>query len=473
MFSVSAELLHGTFRGDALGTANTGRLVVPEWPPTPFRLFAAFVAADGTGDRCTATDGSELEWIERLPPPVIHADCNPPHSEMQPRYVVKHQSTGKQKTHQEYVAREGALVRPSIRVAPKDPRLVYSWDVAPPSKRILDALRFRAARIGYLGTSDSPARVRVRTGDPPPIGRGVAYVPDSDGTLHINVPRPGDLSILDQMYQAWQREGASVSRSQFPGLRHEAAYRDPRSGRRPSGGSVVAWMSLDKAVSGRRIGVLTGLFKKAVLSHYQRKFGDPPAVLHGHGWSGKGYELARFLALPDVAFPHSRGRIHGLALWLPLESDAAERRSVRSAAYSVRRLVGNGIDVSVARRHMDRPLAVQPRRWEGESREWVTAFPAVHERHGTLDLDEVSRWCGHAGLPAPIAFRLSRTPLVRGAVDLAPVEVHRRGRPRLPYCHVALRFAEPVRGPVVIGSGRQRGLGLCAPLDSHSRTEEP
>lgn len=472
MFSVSAELLHGTFRGDALGTANTGRLMDPEWPPTPFRLFAAFVAADGTGDRCTATDGSELEWLEQLPPPVIHADCDPPYSEMQPRYVVAHQSTGQKGTHQEYVARKGALVRPSIRVAPKDPRLVYSWNVAPPVEHILDALRFRAARIGYLGTSDSPTRVRVRTSDPAFDQPGVAYVPDSDGTLHINVPKPGDLSILDQMYQAWQREGASVSRSQFPGLRHEATYRDPRSGPLASGGSVVAWMSLGKAVSGRRIGVLTGLFKKAVLSQYQRIFGDPPAVLHGHGWTGKGYELARFLALPDVAFRHSRGRIHGLALWLPPESNTAERRSTRGAAYSVRRLVGDGIDVSVAPRHANRPLAAQPRRWESESREWVTAFPAIHERHGTLDLDEVSRWCRHAGLPAPIAFRATRTPLVRGAVDLAPVEVHRRGRPRLPYCHLALRFADPVRGPVVIGSGRQRGFGLCAPLDSH-RTGDP
>lgn len=473
MFSVSAELLHGIFRGDPLGTANTGRLVVPEWPPTPFRLFAAFVAADGTGDRCTATDGSELEWLEQLPAPVIHADFDPPHSEMQPRYVVAHQSTGKKGTHQEYVARKGALVRPSIRVAPKDPRLVYSWDVSPPPKSILSALRFRAARIGYIGTSDSPTRVRVLTREPDSDPPGVAYVPDSDGTLQINVPRPGDLRILDHMYRQWQQHGASVSRSQFPGLRHEAAYRDPRVGQRASRGGVVAWLSLGKAISGRRIGILTGLFKKAVLSHYQRVLGDPPAVLHGHGWSGKGYELARYLALPDVAFRHSRGRIHGLALWLPPESDVAERRKVRGAAFSVRRLVGGGIDVSVAPRHTVRPLAVQPHRWESESREWVTAFPAIHERHRPLNLDEVSRWCRHAGLPAPIAFRAARTPLVRGAVDLAPVEVHRLGRPRLPYCHVALRFADPVRGPVVVGSGRQRGFGLCAPLKSHSRTDKP
>ena len=28
-----------------------------------------------------------------------------------------------------------------------------------------------------------------------------------------------------------------------------------------------------------------------------------------------------------------------------------------------------------------------------------------------------------------------------------------------------LWFEEPVAGPVVIGAGRQRGLGLCVPVD--------
>ena len=45
MLAVSVEFLHGTFRGDPDGTANTGRLTLGEWPPAPFRLFAALVAA--------------------------------------------------------------------------------------------------------------------------------------------------------------------------------------------------------------------------------------------------------------------------------------------------------------------------------------------------------------------------------------------------------------------------------------------
>ena len=52
MLAFSVELLHGTFRGDADGTANTGRLTHGEWPPAPSRLFAALVAADGTRERC-------------------------------------------------------------------------------------------------------------------------------------------------------------------------------------------------------------------------------------------------------------------------------------------------------------------------------------------------------------------------------------------------------------------------------------
>ena len=79
MLAVSVEFLHGTFRGDPDGTANTGRLTRGEWPPAPFRLFAALVAADGTRERCTVTDGTELEWFERLPPPVIHAHAQPWH----------------------------------------------------------------------------------------------------------------------------------------------------------------------------------------------------------------------------------------------------------------------------------------------------------------------------------------------------------------------------------------------------------
>lgn len=479
MLAVWVEFLHGTFRGDAAGTANTGRLTRGEWPPAPSRLFAALVAADGTEHRCRVTDGSELEWFERLPPPVIHASSNPHHQELQPRYVVEKKSSfagfkrkdheAEVHVHQEYVGRKGQLIRPGARVSPRRTQVVYRWDGESPAEAILDALRRRAARVGYLGAADSPVRVHILTRMPETAFPEERFVPAADGDAEIGVPAPGDLRILDLLYKAWCEHGADVSRSWFPALRHPARYRTPRFPASSANGTVVAWLRLGEPVPGRRVSTVTGLFKAAVLSKWQTLHGEPPAALHGHGFRSNGYDLARFLALPNVGFPYSRGQIHGLALWMPPGADSVACRRAGDAARAVRRLTGVGVDVSVACSDDEKgPRVTRPDRWLGPSRHWSTAFPAIHERRRPVDLAEVTRWCRHAGLPAPVWFRAGRTPFRRGAVDLAPVEVNRPdrpGRPGLPYSHVEIRFDHPVRGPVVIGAGRQRGFGLCVPID--------
>lgn len=475
-FAVTVELLHGTLRADPEGAANTGRASRGEWPPAPSRLFAAFVAADGTGERCSVTDGSELSWFERLPPPEIRAS---PGSSvwlqtLEDRYVVEHKPKGKPADGavQEYPARKSALVRLGFRVSPRNPKVVYRWNATAPEV-VLDGLRRRAARIGYLGGADSPVRVRALELEPESAHTPGSYLPDPGGETVITVPAPGDLEVLDRMYDAWVKYGPVVGRGQFPALRHEVIYRSPDAPVSDENGAVVAWLRLTPAISGRRVSVITALFKKAVLRAYQTLFGEPPPVLHGHGLGGSGYDLARFLALPDVGYRWSRGRIHGLALWLPSTSSASASALARDAAWNIRRLVGPGVNVSVTRwDSLDRLVATKPERWRRGATRWATAFPAVHERRGAVDLREVTRWCRHAGLPAPLAVRLARTPFVPGALDLAPVEVNRPGRPKLPYSHVELCFAKPVRGPIVIGAARQRGLGLCVQVDETETESE-
>ena len=471
MLAISVELLHGTFRADPDGTATTGELRIGEWPPAPSRLFAALVAADGTRDRVRVTTGEELEWFERLPPPIIHAHGNPWHQRLHPRYVAQGDSgfardkkkghPAKVFTHHEYIGRKGVEVRPGVRVTPRYPLILYLWDTSCPDG-ILNALRLRAARVGYIGAADSPARVRIhgRTPDPrPPEER---FLPTADGDVYICVPQAGDLRLLDSIYDASFQREFNVSRAQFPALRHEARYRSPAKVERADPGSVVAWLRLHTSVSGRRVSVITSAFKNAVLTEYHRLFGEPPSVLHGHGFEGRGYDLARFLALPDAGYPRSRGHIHGLALWLPPGCEPQLQVRIRQVAKAVSRLWGSGFDITVSpHAGGKRPVAATPWRWTRSARCWATAFPAVHERRVPLSLGEISKWCEHAGIPAPSAFRSARSPLVPGGVDLAPVEVNRPGRPRLPYSHVQLWFDEPVQGPVVIGSARQRGLGLC------------
>ena len=484
MLAVSVELLHCTYRGDPNGTANTGQLSHGEWPPSPARLYAALVAADGTRTNCWATDSEdckdskELEWFERLPPPNIFAESSSAylhHQALLPRYVVRYDaksglSGGKNKlnSQHEYINRKSTLVRPGVRVVPRHPVIVYHWDVEIPDIPTLTALKYRAARVGYLGTSDSPVRVRVLDEYSRDTGTAAAFLPDDQGQIYINIAKSGDGQILDALYDLSQEKGASISRSQFHALGQEFRYR-PSSISEASHqeGEVVAWLRVSPAISGRRISMVTHLFKQSVLSHYQQLFGDPPQSLHGHGYHGRGYETARYLALSDVGYPRSRGRIHGVALWMPPKSTSLERTRSRDAAFTIRQLKSKVINVQVeSHKNGERPVAANSWRWRGPSKEWVTAFPAIHERHHPIDLNEVSRWCRHAGLPQPVEVDSSRTPLITGGVDLAPIEVNRPRRPILPYSHVWIRFDQKITGPIVIGSGRQRGFGLCVPIES-------
>lgn len=475
MFSISVELLHGVFRGDADGTANTGHLSKGEWPPSPARLFAAFVAADGTGAACRLTDGSELEWLEGLQPPIIYADLQPTHTPILPRYVVEHRQSGIKNQHQEYPARKGTRVWPGVRVCPRTPLIYYTWDTPIPPADIFAALQQRAARIGYLGTADSPARVQILTDDRlPDLPESQGFAACPDGQTLVNVPQPGDLAIWDRMYEQWIERGAALSRTQFHALKHEVRYRNPATEVQPplDRGQVVVWLRVEPAVSGRRVAAMTELFKKALLAKYQFTYGEPPAVLHGHGINGKGHDdLARYLALPDVGFQWSKGLIHGLALWMPPGSESLDRRRARDAALSIRTLTGRGIQVSVVCQDSAiHPRATHPDRWERKSRTWATAVPAIHERWRSLSLTNLAVWCAHAGLPEPVDFRSTRTPLVPGGIDLAPSDVHRPGRPVRPYSHIEIRFEEPIPGPVVFGAGRQRGFGLCIPMDDSVRS---
>lgn len=471
MLTITVEFLLGTYRADPAGLAHTGRLETGEWPPAPLRLLAALVAADGTRDRRRHTTGEELVFLENAPPPVIYASgfADVHHQPLHGRFVVAQTGAAvKGRSHQEYQGRAGAEVRPGVRVAPRSPVVSFLWAVEP-SDEVLAALQARAARVGYLGTSDSPVSVTVRrqlAADLP----GVAFEPDDDGELTIGVPRPGVVAAMDAHYDRWVADGPSVHRSQSPGLRRLARYRRPGAALvedepRPA----ILWLRLDRPISGRRISSVTAAFKAAVLDHYQRAIGEPPPVLHGHVAPGtEGYSLAWFLALPDVGHSNAKGLIHGLALVLPAGTADAVVQGCRSALHNLTELHGLGFARRVAVWSGEpRPLAANPARWLGRpATRFATVFPALHERRGQpVTMEEVRRWCHHAGLPAPVAVRSSRGPLVAGGVDLVPAEVNRPGRPPHPYSHLELEFAEPLDGLVVVGAGRQRGFGLCAPMN--------
>ncbi len=473
LLHIEVEFLHGVFRGDPDGSASTGALHLCEWPPSPARLFAAFVAADGTGERCAVTNGEELNWLEGLAPPNIHACGNIRHNPMRPRFVVE---AGKPAAGavMEYIGKKSAEARPGPKAAMRERKALYTYDIdadAAAVQRNIAALQLRAARIGYLGASDSPVHVRVRTEAPDDAHGLMEYTPDPSGDVKLCAPAPGTLAALDAAFEQWTAHGPHISRQHFPLLSRKASYkRDDAHADAPlQVGAVIAWLRLDRPVSGRRMRQLTRLFKQAVLSAHEKTlgFGEPDPLLHGHVSADKGYDLARYLALPNVQGNHSDGRIHGLALWLPPGASDGVRAKATAAALAVCRLFDGEIISVTATSNMppaNRPWSAHPDRWTQAGCAWSTATPIVHERRGDVGLSEVTDWCRHAGYPDPVSFSRSRAPYVNGGLRLAPVEVHGEDRSGHPYSHFIIRFAKTVRGPVVLGKGRQMGFGLCIPL---------
>jgi CRISPR-associated protein Csb2 len=472
MLAIGVEFLQGTVRaGSADDLAATGETDPGEWPPSPARLFAAFVAADGTRGRCRVTTGTELGFLEGTGDPVILADRaeSVRRTELLHRFVVVDEKA--KGAVQEYPARAAAEVRPGTRLSPSIPVVWFTWPDASPDVATLAGLRARAARIGYLGCADSPVRVRVS--DTAPQEDGLAtWLPVIEGRGEVALPVafPGMLGLLDDAYERFAG-GEPVRRSWLPTLRR---WYSPDRPAEDVANPTVVWLRLGDPVPGRLARMVTETLRAATLDLYDRFVapspGDLPAVLHGHGYSGSGYQHVHWLVLPDVGHPYATGRLHGAAVWLPADTPRDTVERVRAALAHLHELVlpGRRRVPVVAFDGSPRPMAANPARWVGPARRWASVLPVVHERWGPVTLGQVAAWCEHAGLPAPLRSETAEVPFVEGGIGLQPTEVYRDGRERRPYSHLLIEFAEPVRGPVMVGRVRQFGLGLLCPLD-HDR----
>jgi CRISPR-associated protein Csb2 len=224
------------------------------------------------------------------------------------------------------------------------------------------------------------------------------------------------------------------------------------------------------SVSGRAVLDVTETLRAAVLDLYQRSLedGEPPSVLHGHGYRGSGRNHVHWLALPDVGYRYSSGRIHGAAVWLPPNTEPDVIARLGEALSTLQQLVRpDRFDVPVRTYGGEaRPTAARPDRWVGPSRRWVSAFPVVHERWSSRGPvgQEVQRWFAHAGFRCEVAsYRTSTVPLLTGAPRLRPHEVRRRESDTHPYSFVEVQLDRQIEGPVVLGRARQFGLGLMLP----------
>ena len=471
MLAITVHLLDGTYHADPSGNREADAPTA-EWCPAPSRALAALVDA---GDGPDGPGWEELRQLFAAPPPVVYADPAPHEQAILPTYALTAvtPSTIKRDVHG-MAGRTSALVRRGARVSVADPVIVFLWEGIDIGSAGVEALAWRAARVGYLGCSDSQVRFTVsKSVDAELAPEGKAWRPvdshdDTTGCVVVNVASAEHLD--DLLYAHGLTDTRDRNSAQHRG-QPRCWYRPPGdTPRRTSGGQTV-WLEFEQPVSGRAAARASDGLKSALMKQFRADWGrDAPDWVHGHTARGGDYQLARFLVLPDCGHPHASGRLYGAAVWMPASASAGDAAQVRASLSRLRsfRMVGGG-DVGLS---LTDPLegckwAANPRRWEGPAQRWATVLPAANDHHGKPDVSAVIRWCRRAGLPdlLPGSVTVTRTPPLAGAVDLAPEETRRPGHTvTKQYAHVMFEFSEPVVGPVAIGGARSYGLGLCAPL---------
>jgi CRISPR-associated protein Csb2 len=437
-----------------------------EWPPHPSRLFAALVASYKECDLGTGARNA-LEWLEEQPAPQIQANpatISRTDGRDVPQIFVP--VNDKKRFDTEYFPQHRIrqpLWLPSF--TPIDPTVRFIWSTYPGIHA--SALQQLAENVTYLGHSMSP--VRVQLSDAP---LEATLTPDPAGSVRLRIPERGRLKHLEEIYD----------------LRMMNTTTQPLRGREVSYGLVsMQGMEIPASIFQTNyvfrlqnvslppeiIGQLIAVVRQAVMAHYP----DPiPEVISGHDSQGAPSKKPHLAIIPllDVGHKHADGHVLGFALWLPDVSHSVIGDLVTALAGLSKLTLGRlgQWDVQYLSPAMLERQAkgLNPAVYAESHDTWASVTPVIFGRHpkksqigpGKDGGRVVAELCDRIGLPRPVEVRLGPVSAFKGgaaASAVAPLEKY----DRLFRTHVWLRWAEPVRGPVLMGAGLFGGFGLCRP----------
>ncbi|NYZ13543.1 type I-U CRISPR-associated protein Cas5/Cas6 [Azospirillum sp. RWY-5-1] len=479
MLAIAVEYLTGR----AVATRRADRQTA-EWPPHPGRLFAALVATLHEADLTEEERGAAraaLAWLEALPPPAVAAS-DADHRTVATVWVPTNDREMPAKAPRKGDGPEllGLLPDRRLRAArafpsvnPRERTVVFQWPDAPADAagRHAPAIDRLAREVTCLGHSSSLVRAALCPSPPPPT-----LVPAEAGDVRLRVPRRGRLAELE----------GSFARGQRPSPGGTATYAAPRTDRGPAitPGDWIAFERVAgpviplRAAEGVAAAVRAALIKRAA---------DPvPASLCGHEADNtptRGPRIA-ILPLPHVGHTHATRELLGFALLLPPDLPTADRIALYRALETVdgdgvvdefhRLALGPPGRWTIARRPDPALKTLRRDRWEGPARRWASVTPVLLDRvpkpQPGRDLAAVvAASCRFAGLPEPVAVERVSDPPVPAVPRAGAFLLDKRPERPVRVCtHLVLEFADKVAGPVLIGAGRHRGLGLFAPLPEAS-----
>jgi len=499
-----------------------------EWPPHPARIYSALVAAHHDGEAAPAGREALQWLEAQGAPALHFAQLSPDELEIRDvldNYVpvndkalsdaatlktawarVFDAKTDKQRSaatkklstaYEKAGARQNSLsksalgdlqhVLPDTRtrqartfptVVPNDPVVWLSWKVDAPQVHIaaLEQLSRTLSRVGH----SSSLVTASWTSSPPPSEP--TLLPSADGAETLRWVERGQLEALEELHA---REPFGEQRVMpYVATRYALASEEQEPVSSIFGVEMLAFRRVSgPRLSAQHVESLAEAVRGALMHHAA----DPVAPMvsgHHHDASVHGDHLS-VVGLPNIGQPHANGELLGFALAVPRSACAADIGALYGAIASWE---AAGLELRLGRLgvwKLEREVSpsklrtLRPRTWTRPSRRWVTATPVLLDRNpgplgaGSLEKQQKAHHrvrellcsaCVRIGLAEPVAIEFSREPFLRGAPHskvFRPPSNRRGHRPRL---HVALQFEEQIEGPVLLGAGRYRGLGLFRPM---------
>jgi CRISPR-associated protein Csb2 len=476
---ISVTLLDSLFHGKGDDDA-------PEWPPSPMRLFQALVAGSRAGCRnadWSQTKAEAYRWLERQKPPIIIGPPARPAAAY--TLFVPNNDADKKLERQERLAEK--TVRPH-RIANGGPKsLHYVWAIAEDewvqARSHAELLCAEARHLTTLGwgidQAVSMGRVLNRAEVAALAGhRWLAWDGPFPGSAKLRVPEEGSLEDLDRAYEAFRNR---LSMDLPPKARESRVFGTRiylRIGRLPPRPRVafefpqgVAFRAQDVAkVAAMLRSLACRLAKEDEETHAFP--GGSDVYVAGHVERGTDVTPPRFsyMPLPSIGHKYADGMIRRVLIAEPFGGDGvhakwAEQR-LRNGTLRDERGNERGVLLDLWRRSS--PGVVN--RYVRESQCWHSVTPVVLP--GFDDGEQVKaerlflKAVVQAGIPieALESFTFRKAPFWPGASHpqhyFVPDYMRHFSR-----WHVAMRFHEPIPGPLSLGVGRHVGLGLFAGAD--------
>ncbi|HWK29611.1 MAG TPA: type I-U CRISPR-associated protein Csb2 [Solirubrobacter sp.] len=432
---------------------------VIEWPPSPWRLLRALLAASYAHAELIAEQPMLREALRVL----IAA---PP-----PRFVVPASASGHTRHYYPVAGKTSLIVDAFLAVKPAD-ELEVLWDaeLAPDERRVLA----RAAEaVGYLGRSESVCALRVidalsHEANAVPAVDDPEWAADASSVelwSYID-----DVDRLDTSIAELRRARRLVPEGVRP-VRYLVRTAPPSQARLQADEPRPTLAHLRIRGGGRPPLIAAIDVARVLRAALQRRFDDvvgggASPVFSGHAVDGSvrsdQHQHAHYLVGSD----RDAKRADHLWVWAPAGFGDDELAAI--AALRTLRFRDEPEPCRVGLVALGDVNTLHLPRLVGPASTWRSATPFVLPRHqkrrgGRLietPEEQIVRELAHRGFPSPTEIELSPGPWA--AFKTTRPGVSRRLASRV--VGAVLRFPEPVHGPIAIGAQSHFGLGRFEPV---------